>query len=382
MNCKYTAEQKKELIRLFDERTVTTREFAKTHKVAISILYKWKKDCNKQRTRNVNLRDVQHMQKRIKFLEDAIKLLHDSAILQHASSKARLNEMRRFKDRYSVHCLSYAFGVSRGTYYNDLFRAKREDSWFQKRRRELEPTIRAIHEDSHGSYGAEKIAAVMRLKGLTVAPQTVAAIMHEMGIVSNRNASYKSYKTARDRYKAEIREKEARFTEDAPNKLWVCDVTQIDFKKIRLYLCVIIDVFSRKVVGWKVGYSNCTRLVKATFLKAYGERKPDAGLVFHSDRGSANISRRFYDCLRVRQTSLSLSRPHVPTDNPVVESFFRSFKCETIYPCHYHTLDSLLAGIDKYMDAYNGLRPHKFLENKTPNMAEEEYFAKHPVNNS
>ncbi len=367
-------------MRLFDTRTGSIHEFAIQHKVSLCALYKWQKKRGKLQNFNVSIRDVQHMRSRIKLLEEAIKVLHDSAILKNATLREKLTEMHRVKDLHSVHCLAFAFNVPRGTYYNDLLRAKGENAWFQQRRRLLEPMIRSIHEESHGSYGAEKIAAVMKLRGTAVDSRTVAAIMQEMGIASNRNASCKDYKTARARYKAKLRDKAARFTEDAPNKLWGCDVSEVAFMHTKLYLCVIIDVFSRKVVGWKTGGSNCTRLVKATFEKSFAERKPNPGLVFHTDRGSPNISRRFFDCLRKHQAMMSLSRPHVPTDNPVVESFFRNFKSEIIDTQRFTSLDSMLKAIARHIDIYNGLRPHGFLGNKTPNMAEAEYFAEDPTN--
>ena len=152
-------------MRLFDARTCSIHEFAIQHKVSLCALYKWQKKRGKLQNFNVSIRDVQHMRSRIKLLEEAIKVLHDSAILKNATLREKLTEMHRVKDQHSVHCLAFAFNVPRGTYYNDLLRAKGENAWFQQRRRLLEPMIRSIHEESHGSYGAEKIAAVMKLRG-------------------------------------------------------------------------------------------------------------------------------------------------------------------------------------------------------------------------
>ena len=282
--------------------------------------------------------------------------------------------MKCLSDQFSVRSLSDAFGVARGTYYNDTLRAKGEDAWYRVRRRELMPEVQRIFEESHGSYGADMIALKLKQEGNGADPATIRSIMEELNIESNRNTASRKYQRMRRQLANRLRKHESEFTASAPNRLWVCDVTELHYHRTRVYLCVIVDIFARKVVGFQFGVRNCTRLVVRTFLSAYESRKPDDGLVFHSDRGSANLSRRFMDCLKTHNVIQSASRPHTPQDNAVIESFFRNLKAEIINPCQYRSQREMIDAVKLWLEAYNAKRPHSYNRGKTPNDAENEFF--------
>lgn len=128
------------------------------------------------------------------------------------------------------------------------------------------------------------------------------------------------------------------------------------------------------VVGYKVGKSNSTQLVKSTFKQAYEARHPDSTLLFHTDRGTNYSSKSFNDYLSSLQITHSFSRAYVPYDNSVMESFFASMKREELYRTKYRTEAELYKAIDEYIVFYNEKRPHAKIQYKTPVQKEEEYY--------
>ena len=305
-----------------------------------------------------------------------VKILQKSAFITSATRREKLNEMKHLASEYSVRSLAAAFNMARGTYYNDILRAKGEDAWYKVRVRELTPEVIRIFTESHGAWGSEMIANKLKIEGNGDDPATVARIMNDNGLVSSRNTAGRRYANERRKLRNLIRKTESLFTASDPNKLWVCDVCELVFHWTKLYLCVIIDIFARKVVGYEIGKRNCTRLIIRTLDKAIKIRNPANDLIFHSDRGSTNLSRRFLDHLRSLGITQSASRPHIPQDNAVVESFFRSLKAECIFPCRYTSITNMIKGVKNWLERYNSSRPHSFNRNKTPNQTEAKFYAK------
>ena len=130
------------------------------------------------------------------------------------------------------------------------------------------------------------------------------------------------------------------------------------------------------VVGYKIGKTNSTQLVKSTFRIAYEEQQPNSNLVFHTDRGSNYRSKAMYDYLISLNVTQSFSRAYVPHDNSVMESFFSSMKREDLYRTKYRSEADFRSAVDKYIIFYNTKRPHKKLQYKTPQQKEEEYASK------
>jgi len=309
-----------------------------------------------------------------------INILQSSKFFSEATAHDKLEEMKRLSSKYSIRSLADAFGIPRGTYYNNTLRAKGENAWFRVRCRELTPEVIRIFTESHGAWGSETIANKLTLEGNGADVKTVAKIMLEQGLVSNRNTSGRQYANERRKLRNLILKEQSLFSASAPNKLWVSDVTELSFDRTKVHLCAIIDIFARKVVGYEIGKRNCTRLVIRALNKAIAVRNPGPDLVFHSDRGATNLSRRFMDYLRAHNIIQSASRPHVPQDNAVIESFFRSLKAESIYPCRYTSCKDMIRGVEKWLNAYNAERPHSYNRNKTPNQTETEFHAKSQAN--
>jgi transposase InsO family protein len=187
--------------------------------------------------------------------------------------------------------------------------------------------------------------------------------MREMNLQSIRIGSQKRHYDEARKCQNIVNRK---FNAERPNQIWVSDVTYYRFKEKQYFICVIIDLYARRVISYKIGYSNNTHLTKETFRIAYESRKPESGLIFHSDQGANYRSRAFSDYLQLREVMLSFSKPGVPYDNSVMESFFGSMKQEELYRYNYRSEREFRAAVDRYIDFYNTRRPHSSLHYKTP----------------
>ncbi len=153
----------------------------------------------------------------------------------------------------------------------------------------------------------------------------------------------------------------------AINQLWVADITYIRLASEFVYLAVVLDAFSRKVVGWALDRTLTARLPLLALERAIAERQPAPGLVHHSDRGVQYASRQYTALLEIHGILPSMSRPANPYDNAFCESFIKTLKREQIWANKYHYIDELNAHLEQFIDRYyNRLRLHSALGYRTP----------------
>jgi len=158
----------------------------------------------------------------------------------------------------------------------------------------------------------------------------------------------------------------------AVNQKWVSDITYVATAEGWLYLCVIVDLYSRRVVGWSMGTSLATELVTAAFMMAVMRRRPPRGLMFHSDRGTQYASRAFRKGLARHGMLQSMSRKGECWDNACAETFFKTLKTELIGQRIYRTREEAKAGIFEYVEVfYNRVRLHSYLGYVPPAEFEE-----------
>ena len=151
------------------------------------------------------------------------------------------------------------------------------------------------------------------------------------------------------------------FFQDKPNKVWVSDFTEIKINRARFYLCVIFDLFSRKVVAHRLSIRLNSNLALLTFKDAYQNRGEPNDLLFHSDQGSQYTSIEFSNTLKALKIKQSFSNPGNPYDNAVMESFFATLKREKVHRKKYKDYGDLKESINKYIVFYNNVRPNKSL---------------------
>lgn len=233
--------------------------------------------------------------------------------------------------------------------------------------------VQQIFDDNEQRYGAEKIRTTLAKSGIRVSKKRVTAIMRELGLYSIRVDAKKLFKQQQQRAKENLLKRE--FSADRPNKVWVSDITQFKIKNYWLYLCVILDVYSRRVVGYRISHNSSTHLTVATFRTAYQERGKPNGLTFHSDRGNQYISKAFMTLLQECGVKQSFSASGRPLDNAVSEAFFASFKREEAYRRDYTSEKHFCKCVDEYIRFYNEDRPHRTLNYKTPQAFEDAHGA-------
>ena len=281
MNSKHTSEEKQNIITAYKAGKRVSLLVTETG-IPRSTIYAWlanERAESYEKGTSFTLREYRNLENKVHRLEGIIDILQKAPCTATAPLENRLHVL----DDLSVHMLCDALCVPRGTFYNYLLRSKRGCAWYDKRREELRQKIQTIYDDSRQIYGAGKIAAVLREQGCRVSEQMVRELMQDMGLSSIRQGAKKQYDKETKRCKNYLNQQ---FTATRPNEIWVSDVTCFCYKEKELYICVIIDLYARIVVGFRIGLKNSTQLVKSTFKLAYEQRQPQLPLLFHTDRGS------------------------------------------------------------------------------------------------
>ena len=297
-------------------------------------------------------------------MEQKIEILQRVNCTVSAPLQEKLQELAKLHGQYSVHALCEALCVSRGTFYNHIFRRK-EVTAYDKRRVEMKEHIQATFDESPQRFGASKIAAVLADRGVRTSPKYVAELMREMGLQSVSIYSKHDYQKS-ERLAKKQNMLQRQFKVDEPNHVWVSDITCFKVNGKYLYVCVILDLFSRKVVAHRVSPKNSTYLVTSTFRQAYRNRNEPQQLMFHSDQGPQYTSNTFRKLLRMNKVVQSFSKSGRPHDNAVAESFFASMKREEVYRTQYCSEHQFMRSVDTYIEFYNTKRPHSTLNYKTP----------------
>ena len=304
------------------------------------------------------------MKQKLQKLEQMIEILQKVNCTVSAPLQEKLQELAKLHGQYSVHALCEALCVSRGTFYNHIFRRK-EVTAYDKRRAEMKEHIQTAFDESQQRFGANKIAAVLADRGVRTSPKYVAELMREMGLQSVSIYSKHDYQKS-ERLVKKQNMLQRQFKVDEPNCVWVSDITCFKVNGKYLYICVILDLFSRKVVAHRVSPKNSTYLVTSTFRQAYRNRNEPQQLMFHSDQGPQYTSNTFRKLLRMNKVVQSFSKSGRPHDNAVAESFFASMKREEVYRTQYCSEHQFMRSVDTYIEFYNTKRPHSTLNYKTP----------------
>lgn len=292
-----------------------------------STFYSWLKPYTATYTKTgqiVSAAESAKMKTRIKKMEQIIEVLKKVNCTVSSPLKERLDELTLLHGEYSVHALCEALEVPRGTFYNHVFRNKRENNTCRIRRDLLSEKIKQIFEESNQIYGAKKIKAILTGRGEVVSDEMVSRLMKEMNLSSVRPDANKNY--IRLNHKKNKDSLQKHFSTTAPNSVWVSDVTLFNIESKAYYICVILDLYSRKVIAHKISRKNSTQLISGTFRLAYADRRPELGLTFHSDRGTQYTSHSFQSLLKKCNINQSFSPSGKPCHNAVMESFFSSMK--------------------------------------------------------
>jgi putative transposase len=278
-------------------------------------------------------------------------------------------------DSYPVAVMCEVLCVSTSGYYGWLDRAASPRA---QRHERIQQAVRQAHAESHGIYGSHKIAEVLAQRDdlEPACRNTVAATMRELGLASKVVKTFKPTTTQADPTQQPAENKLDRdFTAEASNRKWVTDITYLPTATGWVYLAVVIDLFSRKVVGWSLRASLATELACVALRRAIESRRPQGSrLLHHSDRGCQYTSDAYQQTLRALGIECSMSRTGCCYDNAVMERFFWSLKHEWTNHLSYATLEDARRSVFKYIETfYNTVRLHQTLGYRSPNQYEAEH---------
>lgn len=370
----YTSEQKQAIIERYISGGETYLQISEDTGIAKSTFYSWLKKYNIEKEtakkKTVNFRNFMLLENKVARLENMVDILKSVGGIEDIPLRKKLYLAERFYNEYSVHLICETLDIPRGTFYNHILRNKKDNTWYAKRKEELRIRIQEIYYENRQIFGADKIAAIMKNEGIAVSTEMVRKLMREMGIGNVRQSAEKLYENESKKHKNYVNQQ---FDTHAPNEVWVSDVTYFKFNEKAYYICVVIDLFSRKVISYKVGKKNSTQLVTSTLKMAYEERKPSSSLTYHTDRGFNFCSRGMAEYIKSIQITHSFSRPYVPYDNSVVESFFASLKREELYRTKYRSESEFMLAVSDYMDFFNTKRPHRKLQYRISEQKEHDY---------
>ena len=282
--------------------------------------------------------------------------------------------IREHVDCFPVALMCELLGVSRSGYYDSV---DRPPSLREQRTAKIHASVRQAFEESQAIYGPAKVAQELsrREELETACRNTVARAMREMGLKSRVRKAFTPTTTQADPSKRPAPNTLNRdFTAERPNQKWVTDITYLPTAMGWVYLAVVVDLWSRRVVGWAMSDSLATPLVSKALRHAIESRRPKRGeLLHHSDRGSQYTSDDYQKTLKTLGIECSMSRRGDCYDNAVAERFFWSLKHEWTKHETYADLDSARLSVFKYIDVfYNRQRLHQALGYKTPEQFEAE----------
>ena len=274
--------------------------------------------------------------------------------------------------QHKIKTLCRVLRVNRSTYYKHFSAAESNRA---KEDKILKSHIIVLHGKYKKRLGVKKMSCMLnREYGLNVGLSRVRRLMRSMNLpkIFSKKSPNHSTKPESGDYKNFLNRK---FHQSSPNQIWVSDITYIKVGQKWAYLCVIIDLFSRKVISWKISFKADAELVIATFKKAYSKRNFPKGLMFHSDRGSQYTSTAFRKVLADFDVIQSFSGRGCPYDNAVAESFFKFLKLEAINLQNFSDLTDLKSALFEYIDGfYNPKRPHSSNDFLSPDDFEFTYF--------
>jgi putative transposase len=268
------------------------------------------------------------------------------------------------KAHFPIDFMCRQLGVSRSGYYAWK---ERPESKRHKADQALAEVVTAVHQKSRCTYGSPRVHAELRARGQRVGRKRVARLMSQHGLAARKKRRFVRTTDSRHHQPVAPNVLGRDFSPGQPNSTWATDITYVETGQGWLYLAVVMDLFSRKVVGWSMSEHIDRHLVLNALDMALEGRQPPRGLLHHSDRGSQYASADYQQALAARGIQCSMSRKGNCWDNAVVESFFSSLKLELVYTTRFATHAQARLALFEYLEVfYNRQRRHSSLGYLSP----------------
>ncbi|QRK05536.1 IS3 family transposase [Archangium violaceum] len=368
----FTPEFRAEAVRLVREGSKSLPQVAKDLDLTESALRNWVREADggdgkesagalstAEREELVRLRkEVRHLEMERDFPKKS------GGLLREGDLEVKFEFIDAEKAHFPVDFMCEQLGVSRSGYYAWK---ERPESARDKADRALAEEVTRIHRDSRGTYGSPRVHAELRARGQRVSRKRVARLMNEHDIAARKRRRFVRTTDSRHNQPVAPNILERNFSPGQPNSTWATDITYVGTGQGWLYLAVVMDLFSRKVVGWSMSENIDRHLVLNALDMALEGRQPPQGLLHHSDRGSQYASTDYQQALAARGIQCSMSRKGNCWDNAVVESFFSSLKQELVYTTAFATHEQARLALFEYIEVfYNRQRRHSSLGYVSP----------------
>ncbi len=237
---------------------------------------------------------------------------------------------------------------------------------------ELTCSIKVIFQEGRGNYGARSIKKALSRQGIIISRKRISRLMNEAGLICKTKRKFKATTDSNHNKQVAPNLLNRKFKVAAANCYWVGDITYVPTEEGWLYLATVIDLFSRRVVGWSMNSNMKADLVNNALLMAIWQRKPPKGLIWHTDRGSQYCSESHSKLTKQHGIIQSMSRKGNCWDNAVAESFFHTIKAELVYQSKFKTREEAKHAIFEYIEVfYNRIRMHSTNDYLSPVKYEE-----------
>ncbi|QPL48862.1 IS3 family transposase [Alteromonas sp. B31-7] len=373
----YSKEFKLDAVSLVTEQNYKIAEAARSLGISANMLGRWLKEQEsegahafrgngKLTPEQEEIRQLRAENKRLK-MEKEIPKKGDGLLCQR--NQVKYGFITQHKKTWPISLMCQVLGVSRRNYYSAVRRNEQLEP--DPQHDELIEWVQKIADASDFTYGVRRMKRALNSLGYPVGKQRTRALMKEADVSVRRRRKYKVTTNSDHQQPVFDNVLSRDFDAQKPDQAYVSDITYIWTQEGWLYLAVVIDLFSRKVVGWSMSSRMSAQLVCDALTMALWQRKPKAGLIHHSDRGSQYASRQFRQLLAQYKVTGSMSRKGDCWDNAVVESFFGTLKQERVQWRHYQSRHAAQQDILQYITMfYNSQRMHSYLDYKSPNQYE------------
>ncbi|MBG7514022.1 IS3 family transposase, partial [Pseudomonas aeruginosa] len=366
----FSAEFKREAAALVLDQGYSYIDACRSLGVVDSALRRWVKQLEAERQGvTPKSKALTPEQQKIQELEARInRLEREKAIFKKGYRSLDVGRTRSYalidqlSEQESVEVVCSAFDVARSCYYVHRLRRRRVDA----RRVALRSQVNQLFSQSRGSAGSRSILGMLREEGVTIGRFRVRRLMRELGLVSKQPGSH-AYKQATVERPDIPNRLNREFATEHPNQVWCGDITYVWAQGRWHYLAAVLDLHTRRVIGWAFSAKPDAELVIKALDMAYEQRGKPQQVLFHSDQGSQYASRLFRQRLWRYRMQQSMSRRGNCWDNSPMERLFRSLKSEWVPSTGYLTAQEAQRDISHYlMHRYNWIRPHQFNDGLPP----------------
>jgi transposase InsO family protein len=278
------------------------------------------------------------------------------------------------RDRFPVERMCVLLGVSRSGFYDWLGRGPSERRRSDAR---LVVQLRACYARHRGKYGRPRLTVDLREAGFRVNHKRVRRLMLREGLHARRPRRFVRTTDSRHSFVPAPNVLGQRFEAEAPDRVWLADITYVGTEEGWLYVALVMDLFSRRLVGWAMSATIDQQLTAAALALALGTRRPGAGLLHHSDRGVQYCAGDYRDELKRRGIAVSMSRRANCYDNAPMESANGTLKVERVHDRHYATRREAIDDLTEYIGYYNTERRHSALGYVSPAEFEQRWRQRH-----